>query len=123
MTHEQEPMADHRRLSERAAPLPAHPGSLDGARGLAILMVLAYHFTLRMAGEGMAARALFKLTSAGWCGVDLFFVLSGFLITGILADGKGAPRQFLNFYARRGLRIFPLYYATLLVVAIVGPWP
>ena len=85
-------------------------------RGLAIGLVLVYHFTLGMQGEGLASRLLFKLTSTGWCGVDLFFVLSGFLITGILCDAQESPHRFRNFYARRALRIFPLYYATLAIV-------
>ncbi|MDR3619930.1 MAG: acyltransferase [Paludisphaera borealis] len=89
---------------------------LDGVRGLAILLVLIYHFTMGMTGQGLAARLFFKATSVGWCGVDLFFVLSGFLITGILCDAKGSPHRFRNFYARRALRIFPLYYGVLIGV-------
>jgi peptidoglycan/LPS O-acetylase OafA/YrhL len=94
---------------------------LDGIRGLAILLVLVYHFTLGMAGDGVAGRLLFKATSAGWCGVDLFFVLSGFLITGILCDAKGSPHRFRNFYVRRALRIFPLYYGVLIGVFAALP--
>jgi peptidoglycan/LPS O-acetylase OafA/YrhL len=82
---------------------------------VAIGLVLVYHFTLGMQGEGIADRLLFKVTSIGWCGVDLFFVLSGFMITGILSDARESPRRFRNFYARRALRIFPLYYAALLI--------
>jgi peptidoglycan/LPS O-acetylase OafA/YrhL len=78
---------------------------LDGLRGIAILMVMVHRFWPRT-GTGVMADA----AGAGWIGVDLFFVISGFLITGILLDTKGEPGFFKNFYARRVLRIFPLYY-------------
>jgi peptidoglycan/LPS O-acetylase OafA/YrhL len=100
----------------------AHLGVLDGVRGLAILLVLVYHFTLGMGAENLLSRLFFRLTGAGWCGVDLFFVLSGFLITGILYDARKSPHRFRNFYARRALRIFPLYYTTLTIFFIFLPW-
>jgi len=86
---------------------------LDGVRALAILAVIAYHV-----GSSELSTVLPTVSQwigLGWCGVDLFFVLSGFLITGILLDTKGTPHAWRNFYARRVLRIFPLYYLTLVV--------
>jgi len=90
-------------------PLPKYIPELDGLRALAVLAVLAYHLNLR----GF---------SLGWTGVLLFFVLSGFLITGILLDSKGQPGYFRNFYLRRALRIFPIYYLTLVAIALLALW-
>jgi peptidoglycan/LPS O-acetylase OafA/YrhL len=69
-----------------------------------------------------AWRLGFAATRFGQTGVDLFFVLSGFLITGILLDAKGSRRYFVNFYGRRTLRIFPLYYGfCFLTLAVLPP--
>lgn len=96
----------------------AHVPSLDGVRGIAILLVMAYHFSNSLSSFGFGGPILgfFRI---GWCGVDVFFALSGFLITGILLDTKASPAYFGNFYARRILRIFPLYYGALLVVFLI----
>jgi peptidoglycan/LPS O-acetylase OafA/YrhL len=105
----------------RAIRITGHLPGLDGVRGLAILLVMAVHFvgdaTARTWGERLAA----KLGNYGVLGVDLFFVLSGFLITGLLLDSKGGPGYFRNFYARRTLRIFPLYYTVLALLFLVLP--
>lgn len=98
---------------------------LDGVRGVAILMVLIYHgFAPAMVAAPFAwtgfPRLVESVASVGWMGVDLFFVLSGFLITGILLDAAGKPHYFKNFYARRALRILPLYYLILVLIAILS---
>ena len=97
-----------------------HIPALDGIRGIAILLVLVFHlFDANYHPNGSALVVyLAELRAACWVGVDLFFVLSGFLITGILYDTQSGRHYFRNFYARRTLRIFPLYYGTLLVIAI-----
>lgn len=93
-----------------------HLPGLDGVRGIAILWVMGFHFLPNSHREPGWANVLFELTGTGWLGVDLFFVLSGFLITRILVDSREGPDYFKNFYARRCLRIFPLYYGVLLAV-------
>src|SRR5690606_2384608 len=96
--------------------------ALDGIRGVAIVMVMALHFICSMSSsDDMASRVAAKLTSYGVWGVDLFFVLSGYLITGILFDAKGRQGYFRSFYMRRTLRIFPLYYAVLVVLIFLVP--
>ena len=101
---------------------PTRLAPLDGLRGVAILLVLFFHYEVRSwpyrSGLGMLPWAVIR---EGWLGVDLFFVLSGFLITGILVDTKHAPHYFRNFYARRALRIFPLYYAYLVAFFLILP--
>jgi len=100
--------------------LPRHIPALDGLRGCAILLVLFLHFTLREPAVSTAGvRAIRNTFALGWTGVDLFFILSGFLITGLLFDAKGQPGYFKGFYARRALRILPLYYGALLLIFLV----
>jgi peptidoglycan/LPS O-acetylase OafA/YrhL len=96
--------------------------ALDGMRGVAVILVMLYHFVGTLPQpRSTLARLLSALSMGGWVGVDLFFVLSGFLITGILLRAKSGPNYFLNFYARRFLRIFPLYYAALAFLFFVVP--
>lgn len=80
--------------------------ALDGFRALAFLMVFLQHYLQ---------------APWGWAGVDLFFVLSGFLITGILFDTRNDRHRVRNFYVRRTLRIFPLYYGVLLGILVLMP--
>jgi peptidoglycan/LPS O-acetylase OafA/YrhL len=97
-----------------------HIPALDGVRGLALLLVLFIHLTITRS-QALPDRLLHDVSRFMWSGVDLFFVLSGFLITGILFDSKESNRFFRNFYTRRTLRIFPLYYAVIFMAAIVIP--
>jgi len=97
------------------------PG-LDALRGLAILSVVFYHGLFwapvqRPPAHSLAA-SISSLFLFGWLGVFLFFVLSGFLITGILLDSKGRPRYWRNFYVRRVLRIIPAFVLVLLIVRV-----
>jgi peptidoglycan/LPS O-acetylase OafA/YrhL len=98
-----------------------HYPALDGLRGLAALMVVAHHSAFSYGMTGFFDKAYLRATSLLWVGVDLFFVLSGFLITNILLETKHSPNYFRTFYARRFLRIFPLYYAYLAVLYFLVP--
>jgi peptidoglycan/LPS O-acetylase OafA/YrhL len=114
-----------RQSAPEAAP-PRGPNShwlaLDGIRGFAVLVVLIHNASyIAEPGQSLALRVVTTATAAGWVGVQLFFVLSGFLITGILLDSKGSPEYFRSFYIRRTLRIFPLYYAVLAIAFLVMP--
>ncbi len=101
-----------------------YPG-LDGIRGIAILLVLSMHFGFYPSFYTSAPSAITgwmsRIFVGGWSGVDLFFVLSGFLITSILLASKLEPRYFQKFYGRRAVRIFPLYYTALAVGLFVAP--
>jgi peptidoglycan/LPS O-acetylase OafA/YrhL len=99
---------------------------LDTIRGIAILLVVFYHGFYWLSGlNGFTgvARAAIAATMPGWLGVNLFFVLSGFLITGILLDSKTKENYFRSFYLKRVLRILPAYYGLLLVLLLVGLRP
>ncbi len=104
-----------------AASIPCHPQpgarmpELDGIRGIAILLVLYWHYLvvpLGLTGDGWTGMAG-RILGMGWAGVDLFFVLSGFLIGGILLDNREAANVFRVFYVRRALRIIPIYAVLL----------
>jgi peptidoglycan/LPS O-acetylase OafA/YrhL len=105
-------------------PSRAHIAALDGVRGMAVLLVFFYHYGGGAHAENFAVRTVGKATQLAWSGVTLFFVLSGFLITGILWDSIGRPHWWRTFFIRRSLRIFPLYYAALagsiIVAAFLG---
>lgn len=92
---------------------------LDGLRAIAIGLVMLYHFWA-YAGASLVGNAVGAVAHVGWAGVDVFFALSGFLITGILARDRGHPQYYRRFYVRRALRIFPLYYAVIALIVAHG---
>jgi peptidoglycan/LPS O-acetylase OafA/YrhL len=89
---------------------------LDAVRGIAVLLVFVHNIDI------YPSLHLGLIAKNGWMGVDLFFVLSGFLITGILIDTKSSEGYFKNFYTRRCLRIWPLYYSTILFMFVIVPF-
>lgn len=99
----------------------AHFPGLDGLRGIAIVAVIAHNLQLLQNPENSVGRAVEMALDRGWIGVQLFFVLSGFLITGILLDTRSAPNYFKSFFVRRALRIFPLYYISLALLFLLLP--
>jgi peptidoglycan/LPS O-acetylase OafA/YrhL len=119
-------------LREHIVPAPsgsARVGELDGIRSIAIWMVLFMHglateSAIRAASAFHGWQAILWLTVAhGWLGVDLFFVLSGFLITGILLDTKNRSNYFKSFYVRRALRILPVFLVVLGILALIYRGP
>ena len=100
-----EPLDSNRRIPE-----------LDGLRGLAILLVLVFHY---FASSNLLPRYVLAFARLSWSGVDLFFVLSGFLLGGILLDARSSPEYFKTFYARRAYRILPVYALTLIVFWLI----
>jgi peptidoglycan/LPS O-acetylase OafA/YrhL len=99
-----------------------HIPEIDGLRALAILFVLIWHYfnNLLQASSNSLAKYFVLMTNQTWSGVDLFFVISGFLITGILLKNKGSKNYFKAFYIRRFFRIFPIYYLMVFLFAGIG---
>lgn len=122
-------------MTESSAPLARDP-RLDGLRGIAVLLVVLFHASVGSGGfvtsnallgdaggTDVVTRGLLQATLLGWSGVDLFFVLSGYLITGILLRTRDAERYYRPFYARRALRILPLYLlvTAFFLLVVEGP--
>lgn len=114
-------MLERRRRETDRTTASARIPVLDGLRGVAILLVLLRHAVDALSPATGLERLIYQLGRMGSNGVDVFFVLSGFLITGILLDTRGRPHYFKYFYVRRTLRIFPLYYAALAALFLLGP--
>jgi len=98
---------------------------MDGLRGIAVLLIISFHYINNQydqtdpASLNRVERLLSKVSYFGWCGVDLFFVLSGFLIGSILMKNRGATNFFKAFYVRRFLRIIPVYYLLLVIFILL----
>ena len=108
-------------LSSVAPILRSRMPELDTLRGIAVLSVVFFHafgFEFGIKGLSGIPKYLVAATLPGWVGVNLFFVLSGFLITGILIDTRSREDYYRRFYLRRALRILPIYYAVLILLAV-----
>ena len=100
------------KMTSPGVPKSAYYVALDGLRAIAVIMVFFQHY-----GAGHTF-----IFGWGWTGVDIFFVLSGFLITGILYDSQNKVHRYRDFYVRRTLRIFPLYYFIWAVIFLMAPF-
>jgi peptidoglycan/LPS O-acetylase OafA/YrhL len=118
--HEALPVRPQIELPPRFPASAGRIAALDGLRGLAILFVLLWHGLFSIPFRSKFLSNLIVVGQLSWSGVDLFFVLSGFLIGGILLDTKNSPRYFTTFYIRRAYRILPLYAA---VIGLYLLWP
>jgi peptidoglycan/LPS O-acetylase OafA/YrhL len=98
-----------------------HIPEIDGLRALAIILVIIWHYgnNLLQGAPWPWAKYAVLLTNQTWSGVDLFFVLSGFLITGILLKNLGSSNYFKTFYIRRLYRIFPIYYLMVIIFTMI----
>ncbi len=92
-----------------------HIPSLDGIRGIAILWVVLHNVDLLTVPQSLSTHVVGFIADRGYTGVTLFFVLSGFLITGALLDSQKAVNYYQAFFWRRFVRIFPLYYIVLII--------
>lgn len=107
----------------RTPSVQEHVPALDGVRGVAILLVMARHGIANLEASGIQAIPV-ALARFGGTGVDLFFVLSGWLITRILLEDRGKAGMLLSFFGRRALRIWPLYFLTLALLTLLAVvWP
>lgn len=121
------PTVESEKAAEKSSPAIGNTKqfvALDGVRGLAILAVMVHHSTQLIPVHGPTAEGFRTFLFYGWTGVDLFFCLSGFLITHTLLESVQSKNYFSGFYGRRALRIFPLYYFVLtgiLLLTLVVP--
>jgi peptidoglycan/LPS O-acetylase OafA/YrhL len=108
--------------ARKVTPHETRIAELDGLRGIAILgVVMIHYFSYPETGLTGPVHVIQRMFALGWSGVDLFFVLSGFLIGGILMDHSDSPSYFKTFYLRRFFRIIPIYYLWIcLFIALVG---
>jgi len=115
-----EPSTDFDPADPQISSKTRRDSALDGLRGLAILLVFIFHYGGGLQSTDPAQRVVGYFTQFSWSGVVLFFALSGFLITGSLWETRHTITHLLNFYARRALRILPLYTLALLAVAVAA---
>lgn len=101
-------------------PTPERIPALDGLRGLAIALVLLWHTFNETRPSPEPTSSWFSLIRLSWSGVDLFFVLSGFLIGGILLDTVGSSSYLRTFYIRRAYRILPVYLIVITIYCLAN---